>query len=217
MFFGFPRMLSGGQARHPKPALRAFAESQSGAVTVDFVPLVCAVIGLGVAVVSFFGATLTSPTDSLAAMLDDINVAPEPGAGFGLSKPSLSPLPEIENAPQSTPASTPASANPSSTVPPVAAVSPSTGSGTTGTSGTTTGTTKTKVNVVELTIGGTVMRTTTAPQSIPDNGEDENGQASEDPTDGILGAEDLDGDGVPDNAEQTTDGSAVQPAVMGAG
>lgn len=71
----FPGHPVNAQARQRMPAaLRIFSTSQDGAVTVDFVPLICAVIGLAIAVVSLLGASLTGPTARVSSLLDSVIV-----------------------------------------------------------------------------------------------------------------------------------------------
>jgi hypothetical protein len=60
--------------------LEGFYRSRSGAVTVDFIPLICAVIGLCFGVFSFLSATLQAPSTQVAvtleSMMDEHGFAP---------------------------------------------------------------------------------------------------------------------------------------------
>lgn len=104
MFFGSPLSRVGDRGRRCKPFLRTFITSQRGAVTVDFLPLLFAVIGLGVAVVSFIGASLSTPTTQVSSMLESVTVGDyKLGLGGANADRSAAGLPKITDTPPVTP------------------------------------------------------------------------------------------------------------------
>ncbi len=75
MFFSSSGMCSMGMLmRRSAPLLRAFTTSQRGAVSVDFVALAAAVIGLGFGVVSFTTAALDSSSTEIATKIDGLEI-----------------------------------------------------------------------------------------------------------------------------------------------
>lgn len=76
-----------------------FLSGEDGAVAVDFVPLVCAVIGLGFGVFSFISATLEVPSQQVADTLESVLGDDVPGVGGASGAPGREPLPEIEQPP----------------------------------------------------------------------------------------------------------------------
>ena len=53
--------------------LHTFQEDESGAVTVDWVVLTAAIVGLGIAVITAVSASIGSNTDSIVAEMAEVN------------------------------------------------------------------------------------------------------------------------------------------------
>lgn len=63
--------------------VKAFAANESGAVTVDWVVLTAAIVGLGLAVVTSVSTGVGSLGESISTALSDISVNGPDSVGFG--------------------------------------------------------------------------------------------------------------------------------------
>ncbi|MDJ0992627.1 MAG: hypothetical protein QNI90_03575 [Dinoroseobacter sp.] len=105
MVFGFRGMSSlGGLIERHIFRLRAFLSAQGGGISVDFVPIVAAVIGLALGVVSVTSSALESSSEKIAATVGSFDIQTRlPGFG-AVTDPDSSDAPQgVQPQPANTP------------------------------------------------------------------------------------------------------------------